>query len=110
MINISLSIVVPVYKDSYFAEKFIKNVVTFIGSINLSYYEIIFVIDGGSLNDELILLKLAEKHSFVKVIILSRNFGQQIVVVWGKSSKMEKWFSCASEGCRFHGRHYTKIY
>ena len=90
MINISLSIVVPVLKDSYFAEKFIKNVVTFIGSINLSYYEIIFVIDGGSLDYELILLKLAEKHSFVKVIILSRNFGQQIVVVWGKASKMFK--------------------
>ena len=48
MINISLSIIVPVYKDSYFAEKFINNVVTFIGSINLSYYEIIFVIDGGT--------------------------------------------------------------
>ena len=83
VINISLSIIVPVYKDSYFAEKFIKNVVTFIGSINLSYYEIIFVIDGGSLNDELILLKLADKHSFVKVIILSRNFGQHIALSVG---------------------------
>ena len=50
---------------------------------DLILHEIIFVVDGGSSKDEEILKKIASDHSYVKVIFLSRNFGQHIALSAG---------------------------
>jgi len=82
------SFVVPIYNDGYLAEAFCaefqrvfreylhKEDIT--GEV-----ELIFVNDG-STNDSLELLKeAASKYPFVKVIDLSRNFGQHIAMICG---------------------------
>ncbi|MBL4710297.1 MAG: glycosyltransferase family 2 protein [Flavobacteriales bacterium] len=77
-----LSVVTPIYYDSSLAERFVEAV----GKINYTpciLHEIIFVVDGGSSKDEEILKKIASDHSYVKVIFLSRNFGQHIALSAG---------------------------
>lgn len=46
-------------------------------------YEIIFVNDGSKDNSLQLLKQIAEKHNFVKVISLSRNFGQRPALLAG---------------------------
>jgi glycosyltransferase involved in cell wall biosynthesis len=78
----NLSIVTPIYHDSYLAEKFIQAVKEIEYSL-LELEEIIFVLDGGSLDDRKTLKSLALKYSHVKIIFLSRNFGQHIALSAG---------------------------
>tara|TARA_B110000483_G_C18099794_1_gene505366 strand:- start:160 stop:1086 length:927 start_codon:yes stop_codon:yes gene_type:complete len=82
-----LSIVTPIYKDSELATDFITEVmkVDFHG-INL--VEIIFVIDGGDFQDKKILSSIAKTNSLVKVIVLSRNFGQHIALSAGYANSI----------------------
>lgn len=78
----NLSIVTPIYKDAELAQDFIAEIakVNF-GEIKL--VEIIFVIDGGNLNDHILLKHLSADNPLIKVIVLSRNFGQHIALSAG---------------------------
>lgn len=82
------SFVVPIYNDGYLADKFCvafeKCFQEYIGSVSVEgIVELIFVNDG-SKNDSLTHLKnLPSKYSFVKVVDLSRNFGQHIALSCG---------------------------
>ncbi len=81
------SVVVPIYNDAALAEDFCQEIRRVfsdrLGDRLEQELEVIFV-DDGSKNDSLeVLKKLPTKHPFVKVIGLSRNFGQHIAISCG---------------------------
>lgn len=82
------SFVVPIYNDGYLAEAFCAEFQRvfreYLHKEDIAgEVELIFVNDG-STNDTLELLKqAASKYPFVKVIDLSRNFGQHIAMICG---------------------------
>lgn len=80
MMQNSISIVTPIYKDHYLINDFVSSIKQ-IPNINL--HEIIFVSDGGGDDDEAFLDSICEKESLVKSIIFSRNFGQHIALSAG---------------------------
>ena len=85
-----ISFVVPIYNDGYLAESFCLNYESvFQNYLQLSdisnQVELIFVNDG-SRNDSLNkLIELSSRFKFVKVVNLSRNFGQHIALSCGYS-------------------------
>jgi glycosyltransferase involved in cell wall biosynthesis len=85
-----ISFVVPIYNDGYLAESFCLNYESvFQNYLQISdisnQVELIFVNDG-SRNDSLNkLIELSSRFKFVKVVNLSRNFGQHIALSCGYS-------------------------
>lgn len=83
------SIILPIYKDAELAEAFCQDAErtfrSYLKKDDVSgELEIIFIEDGtGDKGQEKILRELAEKHAFVRVLVLSRNFGQHIAVSCG---------------------------
>ena len=79
--NILLSIVIPVYNS----EKTIKTVVQKIKETLSAKieYEVILVNDGSKDNSYIHCIDLYKKHSFVKFINLSKNFGQHNAILAG---------------------------
>src|SRR4051812_21346164 len=86
--SIKYSFIVSIYNDAYlapaFCEAFKNTFETFINKSSIEQFvELIFVNDGSS-NDSLSLLKkLSKQYPFVKVVDLSRNFGQHIAIACG---------------------------
>jgi len=83
-----LSIVVPVYNDGYLVRPFCEELRTqmrlVLGVDDISRdVEVIFVNDGSPDNSQDLLREAAHTFPFVKVIQLSRNFGQHVAVTCG---------------------------
>ena len=76
-----ISFVVPVYNEEKELKPFYEKVKPIISSLNYEY-EFIFVDDGSKDNTPNILKELSQDE-VVKVITLSRNFGQQSSLVCG---------------------------
>ena len=82
------SIVVPIYNDGLLAESFCiefeKVFKMYLKKKDIEYdTELIFVNDGSKNNSFDCLLKLSQEKKFVKIIDLSRNFGQHIALSCG---------------------------
>lgn len=82
------SFVVPIYYDGYLARPFceaIEREMTVVPGKEgvLGDFEIIFVNDGSRDNSQQLLVEAAREFPFVKVIELSRNFGQHVAVSCG---------------------------
>ncbi|QLD84793.1 glycosyltransferase family 2 protein [Natronomonas halophila] len=85
----ALSIVLPVYNESGNLEPLLEELRQAAESDNLSDYqpyEIIFVDDRSTDGSRDLLQDIADKHSNVKVIVLSRNFGQSAALAAGIDS------------------------
>ncbi len=80
--KVVLSIVVPAYNEEEVIEAFYDRITLSVKSLALSY-EIIFVNDGSRDLTISKLLSLQAKDSHLKIIDLSRNFGQQIAITAG---------------------------
>jgi dolichol-phosphate mannosyltransferase len=83
-----ISVIVPIYNDGYLAEDFCRSLENTFSSFlnhegNSEFLELIFVNDGSLNNSWEELLHVARKFSFVKLINLSRNFGQHIALSCG---------------------------
>jgi glycosyltransferase involved in cell wall biosynthesis len=78
-----LSIVTTIYKDSYLAERFVEKIKNLSLPPAVYLHEIIFVIDGSGKKDEEKISELADINTKVKMIALSRNFGQHIAISAG---------------------------
>lgn len=78
----TLSIVTPIYYDSYLAKDFVSELQK-IDYSPCTLGEIIFVVDGSSSEDEERLKNLAANNREIKLIFLSRNFGQHIALSAG---------------------------
>lgn len=82
------SFVIPIYNDGYLVNSFCKALAeemrTFLSITDLSrQVEVIFVNDGSSDESCMQLEAAAEAYPFVKVIELSRNFGQHVAISCG---------------------------
>ncbi len=75
-----ISIIVPVYNEE-------TNILPFIKELNLYLsefvYELIFVLDPCTDNSEKIICKLAETSHYIKLISMSRRFGQPMAILAG---------------------------
>ena len=84
-----LSVVVPVYNEQGNLEPLTSEIVDVLSSSDFpdySPFEIIFVDDGSSDNSREQLRELADQYSIVRVLFLSRNFGQTAALAAGIDS------------------------
>ena len=86
--SIRYSFVVPIYEDGSLAEAFCEAIQPvfeeLVGADNVAdRAEVIFVNDGSRNDSQELLLAASRRFSFVKVIELSRNFGQHVAVSCG---------------------------
>ncbi|MAE70869.1 MAG: glycosyltransferase [Gemmatimonadetes bacterium] len=80
--EIELSVVIPVYNEEEVLPECHKRVKAALEALELAY-EIVFVNDGSSDSSVEILRAFAERDRFVRVVLLSRNFGHQIAITAG---------------------------
>ena len=85
---IKYSFVVPIYHDGYLAQSFCESIdralQTILGTLAIEgMVEVIFVNDGSCDNSQQLLMAAGREFPFVKIIELSRNFGQHIAVSCG---------------------------
>lgn len=79
-----ISIVIPIYNDAELVEDFIDRFEQLRKTNNLNSFEVIFVNDGSSKSNEVILNETISRVSDeYKIIHLSRNFGQHIALSAG---------------------------
>jgi len=81
-----LSIIIPVYYNEGSLSKTHIQISQILDRIKLTDYEIIFVDDGSGDNSFLELIKIKQLDSKVKIIRLSRNFGQVAAIYAGYKS------------------------
>ena len=82
-----ISIVIPVFNEEINLQKLTTEILKVIKEVNLNY-EIIFVDDGSTDKSFEILSNLTLENEYIKVLSLSRNFGQQAAYTAGmKCSK-----------------------
>ncbi len=86
--KIEYSFIVPIYNDGYLADAFCKSFQETFQKyleqqIISEFVELIFVNDGSHDNSMDLVTKITEQYKFVKVIDLSRNFGQHIALSAG---------------------------
>ena len=77
-----LSIIVPVYNEEKNIDNFLERTINTLKKINLEY-EVIFVLDPSYDNSENIILKNIQQNKNIKLILLSRRFGQPAATMAG---------------------------
>jgi glycosyltransferase involved in cell wall biosynthesis len=81
--SVDLSIVVAVYnEDPRNLVKLLERLWTVVEPLNMTY-EVIFVNDGSNSTTSKALLQIAREVASVKLVVLSRNFGQQAAISAG---------------------------
>ncbi|HHE37329.1 MAG TPA: glycosyltransferase [Candidatus Cloacimonetes bacterium] len=78
----SLSLVVPVFNDEKVIQKFYQRLKPVIDSLTQNY-EILFIDDGSEDNSFRILRSLQQKDENIKILKLSKNFGQANAITAG---------------------------
>ena len=78
----SISTIVPMYNESENINIFLERVVPILKNIGVKY-EVIFILDPCEDNTEEIILQNIEKNSCIKLIKLSRRFGQPAATLAG---------------------------
>ena len=92
-----VSIVIPCYRGESTLPDLIQEIGRFVDGSQTSQghlwqvAEVILVFDGGSIELREILAELSRRHTFVRVVWLSRNFGQHAATVAGISQSAGKW-------------------
>ncbi|WP_240231818.1 glycosyltransferase family 2 protein [Devosia lacusdianchii] len=87
-LGIKISVVVPIYNDGRLAPAFCAEIQrVFGGYLNSDQIghlvEIIFVNDGSENDSISVLTELTRQYAFVRVVDMSRNFGQHIAIACG---------------------------
>ena len=77
-----ISIVVPCYNEESVVKIFLNYIEPILKNINKSY-EIIFINDGSTDNTLEVLLDAKEKHKYIRILNLSRNFGKEAALTAG---------------------------
>src|SRR6266436_2344251 len=81
-VNVTLSIVVPVYKEAGNIQPFLKRTEAVMEKLGVSY-EIIFALDPSPDDTEAVILREIERNPAVKLILFSRRFGQPAATMAG---------------------------
>ena len=112
--QVKLSIITPVYSG----EEYLLELVEQIESLRclilaspscLILYEAIFVIDGANDNSERILEGLSQKFDWLKVITLSRNFGQHSATIAGILHSSGDWLATIDEDLQHNPKDIIKL-
>ena len=77
-----LSIVVPVYNEEKNIDSFLKRTISTLNKINLKY-EVVFVLDPSTDKTEEIILEKIQQNKNIRLISLSRRFGQPAATMAG---------------------------
>jgi dolichol-phosphate mannosyltransferase len=77
-----LSIVAPMYNEELSIGEYIKQTISVLQQ-NFTSYELILVDDGSKDNSVAVAKQFAEKDSHIRIVQLSRNFGQEIATTAG---------------------------
>ena len=80
MSQIEISLVVPVWNEEENIKPFVNEVKKYLSS---NSFEIIFVCDPSSDNTEEIINELASKDKKIKLLLMSRKFGQPMAILAG---------------------------
>jgi glycosyltransferase involved in cell wall biosynthesis len=92
-----LSLVVPVYQGEKTLRQLVEEVAPLTqphlspGGRRLRVAELVLVHDGGPDRSSDVMKALAESHPFVRVLWLSRNFGQHAATLAGMASTVSEW-------------------
>ncbi|MBI1860942.1 MAG: glycosyltransferase [Deltaproteobacteria bacterium] len=92
-----ISIVVPVYSGESHLKNLISEMIPFTKTqttpLGRAYriQEVIFVHDGAQDGSDIVMKEMAAEHSFVRLIWLSRNFGQHAATLAGMASTVSNW-------------------
>jgi len=85
-----LSIVIPVYKNEKSIEDVFHAIDDALTPLNLSY-EIVYVCDGSPDNSWQVINRLCSEFTFIRGILLSRNFGQHAAITAGLKANKGKY-------------------
>ena len=88
---IDISVVVPVYNEENNLETFAEQTTMAMESLNVSY-EILFILDPSTDNSLEKIKEQIKKNANIKLILLSRRFGQQAATMAGI-------YNCKGENC-----------
>jgi polyisoprenyl-phosphate glycosyltransferase len=89
--NVSLSIVVPVYKEAENIRPFLNRTEAVTAKMGVSY-EIIFALDPSPDNTEAVILEEINRNPAIKLLLFSRRFGQPAATMAGI-------LNCTGEKC-----------
>ncbi len=78
----SISVIVPVYNEEQNIKKFLERLIPVLKKINKDY-EIIFVLDPSEDNSEKIILESINENKNIRLIKMSRRFGQPAAMLAG---------------------------
>ena len=78
----SISVIVPVYNESENINIFLERILSILKKIDVNY-EIIFVLDPSKDNTEQLILENLNNNPKIKLIKLSRRFGQPAAILAG---------------------------
>ena len=88
--SIQISIVSPVYKAEQLVQLLVNRIANAVAG-SVKNFEIILVEDGSPDNSWEIIKQICEKHSYVKGVKLSRNFGQHYAITAGLEQARGEW-------------------
>ncbi len=106
---LQVSIVSPVYNTAIFLNEFVVEVTSALNSLQLSF-EIILVDDRSPDNAWDILLNLSKVNNTIKVIRLSKNFGQQAAIMAGLSYAKGNWVVVMDNDLQDQPKEIAKLY
>jgi polyisoprenyl-phosphate glycosyltransferase len=114
MTPLSLSIVVPVYSGSNYLEDLVLEIDKVRHLFHKENYpitlaEAIFVIDDAIDNSASILEKLKVRHEWVKVVELSRNYGQHPATMAGLLHASGDWIITLDEDLQHHPKFIPRL-
>ena len=81
-VNLDISVVVPVYNEENSIVPFLGRIIPILEKISLNY-EIIFVLDPSTDKTREVIFQQSIKNAAIKIIILSRRFGQPAATMAG---------------------------
>ena len=111
----SVSTITPVYSGAAYLEKLVEEIF----QIKVSWEnqkapmritESIFVVDSAIDNSESILNELKKKYHWVKVITLSKNFGQHPATMAGVLHSSGDWIITLDEDLQHHPKYFQKLF
>ena len=106
--NIDFSIVIPAYNAENSLEILYKELQSYFSSINKSF-EAIFVDDSSKDNTWEVLKSLKQKHSNIKAVRFSKNFGQHPATLCGFSYTKGEFVITMDDDIEVHPNEITKM-
>lgn len=83
MKNSKISIVVPVYNEEAILPELTRRIEAVISDLPQYNWEVLYIDDGSTDGSAVVLQQLAQSHSWLKTLFLSRNFGHQTAITAG---------------------------